>query len=107
MGLDDITTMHDGEAYIEDENDVFHLEKPSSWNLASRMSTGKDKGDSPAKRVIIHEETWPVGKETPCFNHEAFYANLRHYAGSAVREVFGASLLYGEVVTSTSTLLEK
>ena len=64
--------------------------------------------DKVVKTIVPHKEGLPSTKETP-FHHEAFYANLRHYhtklrnlAGS-----FGKHLMYGEVVTSTNTLLEK
>lgn len=52
---------------------------------------------------------WPTGKETPYFNHHAFYANLRRYQqeSSSEAEEFGKIILYGEVVTSTNTMLEK
>lgn len=61
------------------------------------------------KRLIAHEIDLPSSKETPCFNHHAFYANLRHYLTKTkgIEGDFGKFLLYGEVVTSTNTLLEK
>lgn len=65
--------------------------------------------DKIIKRIVAHESSLPESKETPYFNHHAFFANLRHY-NSAFRNpaaTFGKYLLYGEVVTSTNTLLEK
>lgn len=124
--LQEIISIQDGEEYIKDENDVFRLEKPSSWSLSSILnalpgvSVPKTDGvdddvdrlrdyDTAVKRVVIHEDKYPAGKETPYFNHHAFFANLKHYQ-SALKEtdgVFGKHLLYGEVVTSTNTMLEK
>lgn len=124
--LQEIISIQDGEEYIKDENDTFHLEKPSTWSLSSILSAlpgvsiGKTDGvdddvdrppdyDTVVKRVVIHEEDHPAGKETPYFNHHAFFANLKHYQ-STLKEsdgVFGTHLLYGEVVTSTNTMLEK
>lgn len=124
-GLQEIVSIADGEEYIKDENDTFHLEKPSVWSLGSlsKALTGEssvktDEGDDDdriidynavVKRLVVHEKEPPQSKETPYFNHEAFYANLRHYENKTqeLKDRFGNSLLYGEVVTSTNTMLEK
>ncbi len=124
--LNEIIFVQDGEEYIKDKHDTFHLEKPSTWFLSSiihalpGVSNGKTDEDddgvdriqdynSIVKRIVIHEEEHPASKETPYFNHDAFFANLKHFE-SSTREscgAFGKYLLYGEVVTSTNTLLEK
>ncbi|CAN9148449.1 unnamed protein product [Alternaria alternata] len=60
------------------------------------------------KVIIPHEKALPSAQETP-FHHDAFYANLHHYH-TKLRNPdasFGNHLMYGEVVTSTNTLLEK
>lgn len=130
-----IITHENGEEFIKCENDTFHLEKQDSrWSVNSLVkslplfgSSGgteehtadqMDGGGSDdrildyskiTKRLIPHESDWPGSKETPYFNHNSFYANLRAYQEEKPREAeeFGKLLLYGEVVTSTSTLLEK
>ena len=126
---DIISTEEDGEEYIKDENDTFHLEKPSTWSLSAlkesltgslnpvqdETETSSDAEDrildysTIIKRLMIHEKDWPSGKETPYFNHQAFFANLEHYQSQDrnIDTEFGRYLLYGEVVTSTNTLLEK
>ena len=124
--LEDIITTEDGEEYIKDENDTFHLEKPSMWSLGSlgaalpdepKKGTDQD-GDSEdrildyntiVKRLVVHDKEHPLSKETPYFNHHAYFANLQHYqsGGKDINKDFGRNLLYGEVVTSTNTLLEK
>ena len=65
--------------------------------------------DKVVKRLVLHESSVPESKETPYFNHHAFFANLRHYNSFArnIEGAFGKTILYGEVVTSTNTLLEK
>ncbi len=132
--LKDVITVEDGEEYIKGENDNFHIEKHSSgWSLnslvkslpllGSETSEGHSKTDKTdnatddrildynaiVKRLIPHEAEWPGGKETPYFNHHAFFANLKRYQqeGSSEAEEFGNVLMYGEVVTSTNTILEK
>lgn len=132
---EDIITIEDGEEYIKGENDTFHIEKRNSrWSLNSLTKAlplpglSGAKGDHGAdekpdsgsddrivdfnaivKRIIPHETNWPGTKETPSFNHHSFYANLRKYQHDSEGEAedFGKTLMYGEVVTSTNTVLEK
>ncbi|KAJ9649582.1 biotin holocarboxylase synthetase [Coniosporium tulheliwenetii] len=125
----EIITLSDGE-YIKGENDTFHLEKPDRWSMSTltqavasvlpgavnheRDSAEEDQDglvdyDKVVKRIVAHETELSSNKETPYFNHHAYFANLQHYQ----RELrdsdpnFGKYILYGEVVTSTNTLLEK
>ena len=124
--LREIITTVDGEEYIKDENDTFHLEKPSAWSLGSLSEALPDSSDigikgtqegedsfldynKIIKRMIVHNEDHPSNKETPYFNHHAFFANLKHYQSMTTDSSpeFGNHLLYGEVVTSTNTMLEK
>ena len=120
-----IITMEEGEEYIKDENDTFHLEKPSSWSLGSVATALPDSNsentDDAAgedriidystviKRLIVHGGDFPAGKDTPYFNHHAYFANLKHYENKSDSEkvYFGRNIMYGEVVTSTNTMLEK
>lgn len=124
--LEEIIIMQDGEEYIKDENDTFHLEKPSAWSFGSVLNAlpvaddvKADQGTSDddriidynkvIKRLVMHEGAPPASKETPYFNHDAFYANLKHYQSRTEggENNFGSQILYGEVVTSTNTMLEK
>ncbi|KAL8835714.1 MAG: hypothetical protein Q9170_003216, partial [Blastenia crenularia] len=127
--LADIVTMQEGEEYIRDDNDIFHLENPSSWSLGSladalptQKTNSKDEQcdkaedqdkiidhDKVVKRLLVHDKNQPESKDTPSFNHQAFFANLEHYEGQSRKcdGRFGKNLLYGEVVTSTNTMLEK
>lgn len=135
VSWENIITKQDGEEYIKGENDTFHLEKQDSrWSLNSlvknlpvpgilkegdehaadqRDDVGSDDRivdyNAITKRLIPHETEWPGTKETPYFNHHSFYANLRKYQEERESEAeeFGKYLLYGEVVTSTNTMLEK
>ncbi|EPE28981.1 Class II aaRS and biotin synthetase [Glarea lozoyensis ATCC 20868] len=132
---EDIITVENGEEYIIGENDTFHFEKQESrWSLNNLVkslpslpiaSQAKEHiadekhvavledrivdYDKITKRIITHEDQWPGTKETPYFNHHSYYANLKKYqqetGGDA--EDFGKYLLYGEVITSTNTILEK
>ena len=123
----------DGENYIKGEHDAFHIDKPSSaWSMkrlteevldiwpAADKPTPKiedstddiiDAGEV-VQNIIMHENARPSAKETPHFDHAAYYTNLEAYNPSigspdSTYLQFGRYLMYGEVITSTSTLLEK
>ena len=126
--LDEVVTKDEhGEHYLKDENDMFHLIRPSTWkmsNLAKALPGEEEEPkDTPEqsdgttdriidyntliKHLLIHFDEYPLSKETPYFNHHAFFANLKSYHDLNSKTTFGTPLLYGEVVTSTNTLLEK
>lgn len=117
--LEDIITVEDDEEYIKDDNDTFHIERPSSWSVPEKKGEKMDDDDANEdrilnystiiKRVVVHDKEYPASKETPYFNHHAYFANLKHYQSEFGEEEngFGQQILYGEVVTSTNTILEK
>ena len=124
--LQNIITVEDDEEYVKDDNDTFLIERPSSWSSGhvagsssneigeetDRLDANEDRilnYSEILKRIVVHDDEHPQSKQTPYFNHHAFFANLSHYQSqSAEREgEFGEHLLYGEVVTSTNTILEK
>ncbi|KAK5128510.1 hypothetical protein LTR85_003179 [Meristemomyces frigidus] len=123
-----------GEEIIKGENDTFVLEQAGRWGMgdvkdalpsSTRDETSSKEGEGKSvastdglvdystipKRLLAHETALPDSKETPHFNHHAFFANLKAYnakhPSSDSEHTFGRNILYGEVVTSTNTLLEK
>ncbi|KAH9890141.1 biotin-protein ligase [Xylariomycetidae sp. FL2044] len=123
---EDIITREDEEEYIKGENDTFHLEKAETrWSVGSLKqalpttdTVDPKTSDSTeaaivdyntiTKRIVAHESAWPEAKATPYFNHHAFFSSLTDYrAKDPDAEEWGNHLMYGEVVTSTNTLLEK
>ena len=124
--LKEIIIVEGVEEYIKCENDTFHLQKPSAWSLEGvaealprEITSMADQGQPThnrfldynkiTKQLIIHHDEPPASKETPYFNHDSFYANVRHFHGITELDegTFGRNVLYGEVVTSTNTMLEK
>ncbi|RKF60428.1 Biotin--protein ligase [Erysiphe neolycopersici] len=125
----------DGKEFIEAENDTFYLEDPDfkygtectttnkshskhlenesngsidTYGLISRDNKNQVSCGSTIKHLVLHKKKWPNVKETPKFNHEVFFTSLKEFQdekGSKADE-FGKFLLYGEVVTSTNTILE-
>lgn len=66
------------------------------------------------KQILVHTSSppRPSSKETPYFNHSAFFSHLTSTSSNAQAfftssTKFGNPLIYGEVVTSTNSLLEK
>nr|POE76696.1 biotin--protein ligase [Quercus suber] len=78
----------------------------------SSLDRTVDSGAVPSRQVLsllTHASATPESKETPHFSHTAYFANLKAFSTShpSRPSLFGRYLLYGEVVTSTNTLLEK
>jgi biotin--protein ligase len=65
--------------------------------------------DKVTKKLLIHDTSLPDTKQTPYFNHHAYFSNLSTYRNHNLHmhQTFGNTLLYAEVITSTNTLLEK
>jgi biotin--protein ligase len=110
---------HEGQTEcLKDDHDTFRIERPGTWNLGELEgslpagSSGSCEGiidyQAIVKRLVFHDDI-PSSKITPYFNHHAFYSHLRQYQSESKGEAttFGSNLLYGEVVTSTNTILEK
>ncbi len=127
--LEDIITIEEGEEYIHDDNDKFHIVRQSAWSLghlykslpsgsAKQEKTDHDAGtkrdqivdyNTITKEILVHENDRPAFEETPYFHHHYYYSSLVEYRSRShgARSTFGGCLLYGEVVTSTNSLLEK
>jgi biotin--protein ligase len=118
--LEEIISRENDSEYIYGENDTFILEKPDTkWSmheLKRTLSNGSKKSledviidySTLTKRIMIHDETWPDTKETTYFNHHAFYGSLKAYREvDTDAEEWGDYIMYGEIVTSTNTLLDK
>lgn len=115
MGLllasfEDAIDRADGEEYVRAEADTFLVER-----AGSRWEDHGEKGDEGiveyervVKRIVPHGEGWPDARATPYFQHQVFYAGLREYRARERNAVgWGDQIMYGEVVTSTNTILEK
>ncbi|MBE3043169.1 hypothetical protein IMZ48_11475 [Candidatus Bathyarchaeota archaeon] len=103
-----IITRSDGEEYVRCEQDTFLIEKQDSRWEKKEGDEGIMDYEGVLKRIVPHEENWPDCKETPCFQHNVFYSSLREFRGwERGAERCGDQILYGEVLTSTNTILEK
>ncbi|KAI5360387.1 Putative biotin-protein ligase [Septoria linicola] len=129
-----IVVNEEGHAVIRGENDTFRLphnaifetqqgSKPSETSNAADVVGSDDVGsyadgatdripdyNAADKILIAHTQAQPDIKTTPHFKHCEFYHWLDSYRtknGGGIVGDFGRVLLYGEVVTSTQTILEK
>ncbi|KAG5920050.1 hypothetical protein E4U42_006333 [Claviceps africana] len=60
------------------------------------------------KIIVAHENGLPTTDMTPRFNHELYYSSLARFRKiEEGAETWGNVLMYGDVVTSTNSLLEK
>ncbi|KAG6138797.1 hypothetical protein E4U38_000286 [Claviceps purpurea] len=60
------------------------------------------------KVIVAHEKDLPTTEMTPRFDHKLYYANLaRFQLMEEGAESWGNVLMYGDVVTSTNSLLER
>ncbi|KAJ4349906.1 biotin holocarboxylase synthetase [Didymosphaeria variabile] len=96
----------------DEDNNPKSREEQIRERVAYTESASPDRDidyDKIVKRIVPHENELPTKRDTPFFNHESYYANLAHHHQKAQNHgpTFGTSLLYAEVTTSTSTILEK
>lgn len=90
--------------------------KPSKPGMPS-VPTGEEKEEDPQreKTILVYDvdELYPRADETPHFNHSIYFHELKKcIAGTANADHpavshLGATMMYGEVVTSTSSMLER
>ncbi|KFA55881.1 hypothetical protein S40293_06929 [Stachybotrys chartarum IBT 40293] len=116
--LEDIMDKEGGREYIKADADTFEIEtSQGSWSLeelqeALSTTDGTTSGiveyDTVVKKIIAHEEKLPPAQLTPRFDHAVFYSSLKRYQTvEDDAEDWGTVLMYGDVVTSTNTLLDK
>ncbi|KAB8338864.1 hypothetical protein FH972_021808 [Carpinus fangiana] len=124
-------TSIDGDQYIKAEQDSFLVqEQDSPWSMSELTRAALDilpdkSASTPIKdmanrvtdysevikTLIPHISSLPTSKDTPFFSHDTYFNALQVYCDAFSPSIstvpLGTPLLYGEVVTSTSTLLEK
>lgn len=116
--------------YIRGEGDTFRIysdqdglavqDMDSLRGLSVNDEDDDDGGDAPGqtagivdysavtKIIVAHENGLPTTDMTPRFNHKLYYSSLARFRRvEAGAETWGNVLLYGDVVTSTNSLLEK
>jgi biotin---protein ligase len=112
----DLITQRTGVEYFVDASDTFRLEevsaeKPSATNDKSKegMPAADRSIEESDLHILVHVEDYPTHEETPFFNHMEFYSSVQSFRSTSSQHInsFGSYLMYGEVITSTNTILEK
>lgn len=117
----DVIDKENGEEFITGEADKFRIQSDEdglTLEDLQRSLPGAD--DHPTgetgivdygaitKNIIAHERALPTKEMTPRFNHKLYYSSLRRFQRIEDRaEDWGNMLMYGDVITSTNSLLEK
>lgn len=103
---DAVTPLLPSSAGDRSDDDVHETDSSGAPDISEEGIVDYDKI---IKRMVVHRSALPETKETPCFNHHAYFSNLSHYntLSDQSDSCFGRTVLYGEVITSTSTILEK
>ncbi|CAB4422288.1 unnamed protein product [Rhizophagus irregularis] len=112
--LNNINNLMDSDNIIRASNDSFKIiENSNSFHNNQDLYTNVDYNnniDIPKSIVIYHDQP-PPSSITPFFNFKDFLnhlseeRNIKHGGGNNME--FGSTVLYGEVVSSTQTLLDK
>lgn len=112
--LGDAIEKENGNEFIRAETDTFQIVSQEDGLDLSELQDNLpqvetiDDPSSVIKKIIPHENNLPSDELTPRFSHERFYSSLKHYRKiESAADQWGNVLLYGDVVTSTNTLLEK
>ncbi|KAL5492250.1 BPL1 [Sanghuangporus weigelae] len=103
---------------LKDNTDTFHFHKgPYSRDLFDRIRDSQDSdistSDSPARSIIVLKNgVIPPPEATRAFDLSQYFSSLAAVQNekglnSARSQNMGEVLLYGEVVTSTQTMLDK
>jgi biotin--protein ligase len=117
----DIIDKEEGEEWIRAETDTFHIQNEGTiWSVEGlQQSLAETNGSSMSengiidytkviKKIFPHEKGHPHPKLTPQFNHGLYFSGLKRYRQiEPTAQDWGNLLMYGEVLTSTNTILEK
>lgn len=108
--------LFESDGTLQDANDTFRLQLSSAYedslssaanqlSLHDPLASDTDESDARPVRDIVCCDPLPPANATPIFDVRGYFDRLA--AQSARKDVLGSLLLYGEVVTSTQTLLDK
>ncbi|PHH66498.1 hypothetical protein CDD81_6973 [Ophiocordyceps australis] len=100
----------DDQFFIRGESDTFLIETQQACSGGMPLDRAQGIVDyaSITKHIIPHQETLPPSILTPRLNHQLYFSSLeRFHAEKNNASRWGSLFMYGEVVTSTNSLLEK
>lgn len=97
---------------VYDAQDRFsgNVSQPAAEDESLKEEEAAADGDlnKVVKKIDVYHTGYPHHRETPYFNHEVYYRELEDaYRLAKGPKLLGNTMMYGEVVTSTSTMLDK
>ncbi|KAF9926001.1 biotin holocarboxylase synthetase [Linnemannia zychae] len=100
------------EGLIKEPNDTFQLIASPQQTLPVHTSTLSETADGESeekiiKNLVVCRDEGPSASKTPHFVMNDYFQHLKAIRPAHQHLTFGNSLLYGEVVTSTQTMLDK
>jgi biotin--protein ligase len=111
----DLIIPKDQAEYIVDMKDTFRIEtvtteRSVAMNEKKNESLAAfDPSQGSDLSIFVHLQDHPTHEETPFFDHNEFYSALRQRQSTSPQQLdgFGSYIMYGQVMTSTNTILEK
>lgn len=117
----EVIDKENGEEFIAGEADKFRIQSDQDGltvqDLQQSLPEADDHATSEAgiidystitKNIVAHETALPSSEMTPRFNHKLYYSSLKRFQMTEHNaEDWGNMLMYGDVVTSTNSLLER
>lgn len=100
------------EGLIKEPNDTFQLIASPQHTIPVHTSTLSETADGESeekviKNLVICHDEGPPASTTPQFIMNDYFQHLKKIRPPTQSFTFGNSLLYGEVVSSTQTMLDK
>lgn len=99
----------DSNDLIKGNSDIIRLhqgEEPNSSHQLNKQEEFEDP-DTAVKELYVFTDSLPDRRITPYFDIRQYFRHLQERCGSLSPGTAGSTLLYGEVVTSTSSMLDK
>lgn len=111
----DLIIPKDQAEYIIDIKDTFRIEiVTTETSVAMNEKNGESLAAFDPSRgsdlsIFVHVQDHPTHEETPLFDHNEFYSALRQRRSTSPQQLdgFGSYIMYGQVMTSTNTILER
>ncbi|KAF9547061.1 biotin holocarboxylase synthetase [Mortierella hygrophila] len=100
------------EGLIKEPNDTFQLIPSPQHTIPVHTSTLSETAEGESeekviKNLVVCHDGGPPASTTPQFVMDDYFQHLKKIRPPAQQFTFGNSLLYGEVVSSTQTMLDK
>ncbi|KAF8944663.1 biotin holocarboxylase synthetase [Haplosporangium gracile] len=100
------------EGLIKEPNDTFQLIASPQHTIPVHTSTLSETAEGESeekviKNLVVCHDGGPPASTTPLFVMDDYFQHLKKIRPPTQQFTFGNSLLYGEVVSSTQTMLDK